>query len=291
METKLYRHIDPFPELLGTQRYHGFGNGLSWKSATLHCQCDKLTANLAFHASLRLVFTLNGITHLRYGNNTLQLQANQGAILANLNDDLEGNKHFYAGATQREIVVFFDATWLAAHGISSRILHQLQTALLQQTFPITASMQVYLTQLLRSENIDPIWQSAVQQNLCTTLLLEILQCVFPTPSYNSTTPLEEKRLDMLFELLHSTKADNWTMQQIAHYCCSNPTTLQIAFKTRYNTTIMHYLHQLKMQRAKQALLSGSTVSEAAQLVGYRKTECFSAQFYKAFGIRPSKLKT
>lgn len=291
MDTKLYRQIDPFPELLGVQHYHDFGNGLSWKSAKLYCQREKLTADITFHSSLRLVFTLNGKTHLHYGGHSMQLYANEGAMVSNFDDTLDGHKHFYAGAMQHEVVLFFTLPWLHKHGIHGDILDQLQHRLWQKQFTITTSMRIYLMQLLHSENSPSHWQSAVQQNLCMSLLLEILQQLFPYPSHSDVPCQHDKRLDTLFELLHSSKADNWTLAQIAHHCCSNPTTLQAAFKARYNTTIMHYLQQLKMQRAKQALMSGLSVNEAAMLVGYRKTECFSAQFYKTFGQYPSQFKT
>lgn len=290
LTSKNYRQIDPAPELLGIMNYREFNNGFAWKIAQLHCQQREFHTPTYFHPSLRLVFTLKGTTHLTFGKKSILLNAGEGAVLPNLGMEQQGQKRFYAGKMQKELVLFFEPQWVAMSGIDLRLLQQLEADFQPSRFRITSSMQLLLAQLLHSEQNPTQWQLPIQCNLSFSLLLEVMQSLFPSQPLDSERSPSYKRLDTLFELLHSGEADNWTLAEIAKACCSNPTTLQREFQQQYDFTIIHYLRKLKMQRAKQALLGGMSVSEAAQLAGYRKVECFSRQFQQEFGIKPSSVK-
>ncbi|TNH07885.1 helix-turn-helix transcriptional regulator [Testudinibacter sp. TR-2022] len=291
MKAKFYQHIDPSPELLGIMNYREFDNGLAWKLAQLQCQPKRFSEQILFHPSLRLIFTLEGQTHLNYADRTITLNRGEGVILPNLGCEIQGNKSFYAGYRQKELVLFFEPEWIDNIGIDESLFFHLEQRAVPHQFKITGSIELLIRQLMHSEDHPTQWQTPIQNNLCTTLLLEVMQTLFPPQiSGQQQKKIASKRLERLLSLLHDEQTIDWNMKQIAQYCCSNTTTLQREFKEHYNTTIMNYLRQIKMQRAKHALLGGALVSEAAQLAGYRKIECFSQQFYNQFGIYPSKIK-
>lgn len=290
LSSENYLQRNPTPELLGVMNYREFNNGFAWKMAQLHCQLPQFDTPTYFHPSLRLVFTLKGTSHLHFGDQTILLNAGEGAILPNLGSEKEGKKVFYGGDMQKELVLFFEPEWVEISGLDLRLLQQLEMSRQPVKFSLNSSMQLLIVQLLHSEQRPTQWQLPVQCNLSFSLLLEVMQSLFPAQPLDSERSPSQKRLDRLFDLLHSGEADNWTLADIAKACCSNPTTLQREFQQQYDVTIIHYLRKLKMQRAKQALLGGMSVSEVAQLAGYRKVECFSQQFQAEFGVKPSALK-
>lgn len=290
IKSQKYERYNPSPLLLGMMNYREFNNGFAWKSTQLQCQQDKLVEPVYFQPNCKIVFTLQGKTHLQFGSQSITLLAGEGVILSNLMSECEGKKHFYAGDMQREVVLFFDHTWLINAGIPDEVLRHLGHLAQAVSFKINTTISLLLTQLINSEQTQSPWLASLQTNLSTTLLLEILQPLFPLKKADTHSHISQKRQDRLFELLHSGEADHLTLQQMAKICCSNPTTLQKEFQQRHHCTIMQYIRQLKMQKAKQGLLAGMSVVEAAHLVGYRKVECFSKQFFNEFGIKPSQLK-
>lgn len=62
------------------------------------------------------------------------------------------------------------------------------------------------------------------------------------------------------------------------------------FKARYGISVKDYITKTRMENAKKLLLSGYTVSETAQLVGYDDEFNFSKAFKKYYGASPSYLK-
>lgn len=73
-------------------------------------------------------------------------------------------------------------------------------------------------------------------------------------------------------------------------------TLQRGFKTLFNTTVVGYLKQQRLEQAEQLLRQGAaqdwhnpcTVAEVANKVGYSNLGHFSVAFKRRFGITPSE---
>jgi AraC-like DNA-binding protein len=73
-------------------------------------------------------------------------------------------------------------------------------------------------------------------------------------------------------------------------------TLQRGFRTLFNTTVMDYLTQQRLERAEQLLRQAATdglpstrtVTEVATMVGYGNMGHFAAAFKRRFGITPSQ---
>ncbi|OOF53067.1 helix-turn-helix transcriptional regulator [Rodentibacter genomosp. 2] len=270
-------------------KYREFNNGFAYKSTELHSLVSRCHIKTHFHPSLRLIFTLAGTSHLTIGTQTLFLSAGEGAVLPQWENEREGEKIFYSGQMQKEIVLFFEASWVRMSGIPLDMVQLLTQYDSPLRFKINSTISLLITQLLHNEQNSTQYQLAVLNNLSFNLLLEVMQQLFPARLIEVDSKPSHKRLAKLLELLHSQEADCLTLSEIAKACCSNPTTLQKMFRQQYNCTIMQYLRQLKMERAKLALLGGMSVTEAAQFVGYKKVECFSQQFYQTFGVKPNQL--
>ena len=60
------------------------------------------------------------------------------------------------------------------------------------------------------------------------------------------------------------------------------------FKERYGMSIKSYITDVRMSHARELLLSGHRVCDAAYMVGYRDEFNFSKAYKKYFGYPPKK---
>ncbi|MBW4552729.1 MAG: AraC family transcriptional regulator [Aphanocapsa sp. GSE-SYN-MK-11-07L] len=72
----------------------------------------------------------------------------------------------------------------------------------------------------------------------------------------------------------------------------NDCTLKQGFRQVFSTTVFGYLHDYRMEQARQLLSTGEMkVIEAAKAVGFVDRSYFAAAFRKKFGYNPSALKS
>ncbi len=81
-----------------------------------------------------------------------------------------------------------------------------------------------------------------------------------------------------------------TLNAIARHCGVSCSTLKALFKTHTQLGVMHFFNELKMEKAKEMLASGSSVSAVADELRFSSTAHFSAAFSKYAGVSPLKYK-
>ncbi len=80
-----------------------------------------------------------------------------------------------------------------------------------------------------------------------------------------------------------------SVEALAEKVRLNRTTLQQVFRQMYGMTVFEYRTQVRMQEAKNLLLSGSlSVTEIAGLCGYSNASKFSAAFSRVTGLPPGE---
>lgn len=68
-------------------------------------------------------------------------------------------------------------------------------------------------------------------------------------------------------------------------------SMQRAYKAAYGTTVIEFIREMRLHRAREAMDSdGISVSEAAYLAGYSSPANFSTAFKKLFGLTPSQAR-
>ncbi|HEY8387232.1 MAG TPA: AraC family transcriptional regulator, partial [Parasegetibacter sp.] len=78
---------------------------------------------------------------------------------------------------------------------------------------------------------------------------------------------------------------------LAHEVGTNENYLKKNFKKVFGNTVYGYLHNQKMEKARELILhSDFKISEIARLTGYKHTSHFTSAFKKHFGVLPGKLK-
>lgn len=95
----------------------------------------------------------------------------------------------------------------------------------------------------------------------------------------------------LREFLHETFTQDHSLKNLARSFGLNEFKLKKGFKELFGSTVFEYLHDLKMEHAKQLLL-GETVyiNEVSGLVGYKNPNHFSTAFKKKYGMNPNRLR-
>ncbi|MBW4591973.1 MAG: AraC family transcriptional regulator [Brasilonema angustatum HA4187-MV1] len=67
----------------------------------------------------------------------------------------------------------------------------------------------------------------------------------------------------------------------------NECTLKRGFRQIFGTTVFGYLHDYRMEQARQLLLSGQMkIEQVAQIVGYANRSRFASAFKKKYGVNP-----
>ncbi len=96
-------------------------------------------------------------------------------------------------------------------------------------------------------------------------------------------------IDRLICELNSTYMENWTIASMAAFCKWSESYFSHTFKQRIGVSPIHFLNNLRMEKAKEFLTANSmSVSTVARLVGYEDPLYFSRVFRKATGIAPQK---
>jgi AraC-like DNA-binding protein len=82
-----------------------------------------------------------------------------------------------------------------------------------------------------------------------------------------------------------------TIHQLAEHVCLSPHHLNRIFKQHHYTTVMRYIHNLRMQAAQQILIDNrERISDVALLIGYNNAENFSTAFRKYSGTSPQAFR-
>lgn len=98
-----------------------------------------------------------------------------------------------------------------------------------------------------------------------------------------------RRVHEARKLLGSSLSASLSVETLAETVKLNRTTLQQVFRQMYGLTIYEYRTQVRIQEAKNLLLSGNmTITEIAGICGYSNASKFAAVFGKITGMPPAE---
>lgn len=268
------------------------------KSSQIKVSENVRMKNLIFEPSLRIVLLLQGDTRLFIGSRTYHIQAKDQAcgLWMPMWETVPGEKHFHRGDVQNELVLFIGRKTLNTFmgGIKNlpawlREDHPLFAQ--ERRFEVTSYLHQLIDHCREDNTLHPLLARLRRKSLCLQILAEVCRQFLLQDGEKTLLAAEaQKRVERLNDLLHSGRADDWTLARMAEYCHSNVTTLQRHFRQMYGMSISRYLSRLKLERAYQALQAGCSVSRAAEIAGYRHVESFSKAFKRHYRCSPLKIK-
>jgi AraC-like DNA-binding protein len=99
-----------------------------------------------------------------------------------------------------------------------------------------------------------------------------------------------ERLYQVREILRRQMDNPPSLMALARQVGLDDCKLKWGFRRLFGTTVFGYLHEYRMERARQLLAAGQmSVTEVAHTVGYSSLPSFSKAFRKRFGSSPSQL--
>ncbi|NDL68992.1 AraC family transcriptional regulator [Vreelandella alkaliphila] len=229
-------------------------------------------------AARLLVVVIEG--RVRLGSNTEQrwLTAGQAHSLC-LNDRQVLDAYQPEGQRLRTLCLSLDET----------AMHQW----CGETFPAEPSSTWSLTHALNL-SLEQSFHSPLtglpRRLLFQGLALQLLAQGQAPPSRESIqVTASPSRLESVRRLLEEAPEREHRLEVLAARAAMSPSTLVRRFKTAYGCSPIDYLRRMRLSLARELLLDGHSIQQAAHLSGYRHASNFTTAFRRAFGVSPSTL--
>jgi AraC family transcriptional regulator, arabinose operon regulatory protein len=124
------------------------------------------------------------------------------------------------------------------------------------------------------------------------LLLELQKIVYLLQNsnlYSKSTELE-KTMEQACLLLGKDLKEEIHMEEIAESVSMGYESFRKIFKQHHGVSPMQYRTNSRIQQAKMMLLSGVTIKQTAELVGYSDYFAFAKQFKHTVGVSPAEFR-
>jgi AraC-like DNA-binding protein len=164
-----------------------------------------------------------------------------------------------------------------------RILDEESIFVLKKDSPKMSTPLLQSLEALRQ--ID--FNNPLAEMLAEAIIMSIIVHVH-TSSEEKTTPKEARLLHEIKNYLEENYLESITLKGLCRQFGINECALKKNFKTQFNQTIFGYIQQLRMEKAKNLLLSGKSIKEVSAEVGYEHPQHFSTAFRKWYHIKPSE---
>jgi len=100
-----------------------------------------------------------------------------------------------------------------------------------------------------------------------------------------------EKIQLVKNLIDADYSQNHTIADLAKKVGTNEQYLKKYFKLCFGKTIMNYITQMKMEKAKKLILDGNyRISDVANMTGYKHATHFTTAFKKYYGIIPNSLR-
>ena len=133
---------------------------------------------------------------------------------------------------------------------------------------------------------EPSVRARVEALLATLLQRTCL----PAISDNTELPIASRDVRRAEAYIGSNVARNMRLEDIARAAGVSVRTLQTSFRRDRHVTPMQYLRNLRLDAARERLLAGSSVSEAALDAGFSHQGRFAHYYRGRFGHSPSSTR-
>lgn len=236
---------------------------------------------------------------LKVDGETLQ-KTNTHHSVARLTSNLFVNtEEIPANLHLKSIKILFDEKWLQKYlGLSATTdVLQKYLSLKTESFDVEQLDETYLRlmeEIWSVEQDNPV-QNIYLQNRVTLLIERFFTRLHDKSNllegrFNLTDD-EVKRLVQVEQLLVNDFSEvPPTIEEFSRLISMSSTKLKKSFKGIYGDSIYAYYQKIRMQKARELLLSGRyNVNKTAEAIGYHTTSNFILAFKKQFNISPGEL--
>jgi AraC family transcriptional regulator, transcriptional activator of the genes for pyochelin and ferripyochelin receptors len=158
----------------------------------------------------------------------------------------------------------------------------------------TVAMQMTLQQILQCPYAGAVKRLYLESKVWELIALQ-LELVLTTQSSSHTGAMSTEDVDRIHHaknILAQQLNDPPSLKTLARQVGLNEFALKQGFRKVLGTTAFGYLHQYRMERARQLLETGEmSITQVARAVGFANRGYFAAAFRKRFGINPKLYST
>lgn len=152
----------------------------------------------------------------------------------------------------------------------------------------TAAMQITLQQIVNCPHQGAIRRMYLESKVWELMALQLE--AMQSTNQDSLWQLKAEDVDRLHyakEILAQHLQNPPSLKTLARQAGLNEFILKRGFRKVFNTTVFGYLHQYRMEQAKQLLEEGElSITQVAHAVGFANRGYFAAAFRKKFGMNP-----
>lgn len=245
---------------------------------------------------VQMFFVLRGSCELKSNNRTIAiLNAMEHAIIFLADDSIM--MKVKAGKELEIVDVQIDLDFIGKYlPLKQAQINQLSVAIPDDlgSFNLSVSPQMLSTlyDLLQCEFAGYLKRLYIQAKVMELLILQLVQYdEHDRIGHNKLKRADIDKMQLVHDLIAANPERAYTLASLARAAGTNEHYLKTHFKLLFGKTVFNYLISIRMERARELLLSGDKkISDIANAVGYRYSTHFTQAFKKHFGYLPLKLK-
>lgn len=229
----------------------------------------------------------------------LQKQQIRHAVVRLTSNVFSNTEEISAHTKVKVVKVFFSEAWLKKYLGLGDDVDGLQKYISLKTAsfdiePLDAEYLKLMDELWNVRQDDPLQNIFLQNRV--TLLIErfFTRLIAKVKSWEGEEDMQEEEMQRLMEveslLVKDLGEKPPSTEELAKMVTMSATRLKSGFKKMYGSGIYTYYQNMRLQRAKELLLSGQySIKETARATGFLNAASFTTVFKKHFGMLPSQL--
>jgi AraC-like DNA-binding protein len=169
---------------------------------------------------------------------------------------------------------------------------QIPCCLINENLTVTSEMTAIIKEITDCEREGIYKKMFVEAKIIQLLLLQLEQlCCNNCPIKCLLKKSDTAKMYQVRDIILSNLKHPFSLKELAHLVSTNEFTLKKGFKAIFGTTVFGFLNDVKMEKAQKLLTEQElTITQVAELVGYKNATHFTTAFKKKYGTLPSALK-
>ena len=158
---------------------------------------------------------------------------------------------------------------------------------------ITPKMYNVLNDIVHCEKTGIIKQLYIEANVLKLLQLQFEQyeVISQKKEYTNVKHYDIDKLYHARELLEQNITNPYSLLKLAHKTGLNDFKLKKGFKELFGNTVFGYLHEIRMQKAREMLFDHkTTIADVSQYCGYAFIQSFTKAFKQKYGMTPEQYR-
>lgn len=252
---------------------------------------------------LKVVLLVDGATDLSFGHQRFCLGPastdpadRHGGALVNLAEEDLFSRRWQRGRNERKVSLTLTPEWMEDAGLRELVApgalrRFCSEHLARQSWTVSARARELARQILEPSSFLPGLQRLRLEARCIELAAEALTALAePPPSPLSLRDIDRQRLLRLDDMLRCAGSGELSMTEIARAVGSNPVSLQALARRAWGSTVFERVRQIRMERARDMLLGGASVAQAAEAAGFSAATNFATAYRRRYGANPRKAR-